>query len=52
MSQVALEAGEIALIDFLKIQETAQAALKDAAERAVLVQRDIATLNQVLGVTP
>lgn len=52
MSKVALEAGEIALIDYLKIQETAQAALKDAAEREVLVQRDIATLNQVLGVTP
>ena len=52
MSRVALEAGEIALIDFLKIQASAQAALRDALERAVLVQKDIATLNQVLGITP
>jgi len=52
MSRVALETGEVSLIDYLKIQTIAQTAIRDAAEREILVQRDIATLNQVIGVTP
>lgn len=52
MSKIAFEAGEIALIDYLKIQAGAQAAIRDAAERAILVQKDMATYNQVVGVTP
>jgi outer membrane protein TolC len=52
MSLIAFEAGEIALIDYLKIQAGAQAAIRDAAERAILVQKDTATYNQVIGVTP
>lgn len=52
MSRIAFEAGEIALIDYLKIQAGAQAAIRDAAERAILVQKDMATYNQVVGVTP
>jgi outer membrane protein TolC len=52
MSRLAFETGEISLIDFLKIQATAQAAIRDAAERAILLQRDIAVYNQVVGVTP
>jgi outer membrane protein TolC len=52
MSRLAFEAGEIALIDYLKIQATAQAAIRDAAERAILLQRDTAFYNQVVGVVP
>ncbi len=52
MSRIAFEAGEIALIDYLKIQAGAQAAIRDAAERAILVQKDTATYNQVVGVLP
>jgi outer membrane protein TolC len=52
MSKIAFEAGEIALIDYLKIQAGAQAAIRDAAERAILVQKDIAVFNQVMGVSP
>jgi outer membrane protein TolC len=52
MSRLAFETGEIALIDYLKIQSGAQAAIRDAAERAILVQRDTAIYNQVVGVTP
>jgi cobalt-zinc-cadmium efflux system outer membrane protein len=52
MSRLAFEAGEIQLIDFLKIQATSQAAVRDAMERAILVQRDIAFYNQVVGVVP
>ncbi len=52
MSKIAFEAGEIALIDYLKIQASAQSAIRDAAERAILVQKDISTYNQVIGVMP
>ena len=52
MSRLAFEAGEIQLIDFLKIQATAQAAIRDAMERAILVQRDTAFYNQVVGELP
>ena len=52
MSQLAFEAGEIQLIDYLKIQATAQAAIRDAMERAILFQRDTAFYNQVVGVMP
>jgi len=52
MSRIAFEAGEIALIDYLKIQAVAQAAIRDAAERAILVQKDTALYNQVLGIMP
>lgn len=52
MSKLAFETGEIALIDYLKIQAGAQAAIRDAAQRAILVQKDIAVYNQVVGITP
>ena len=52
MSRLAFEAGEIPLIDYLKIQATAQAAIRDAAERAILLKRDTAFYNQVVGVMP
>lgn len=52
MSRLAFEAGEIQLIDFLKIQATAQSAIRDAMERSILQQRDTAFYNQVVGVMP
>ena len=52
MSLLAFESGEIQLIDYLKIQANAQAAIRDAMERAILVQRDTAFYNQVVGVVP
>lgn len=52
MSRLAFETGEIALIDYLKIQAGAQAAIREAAQRAILLQKDIAVYNQVVGVTP
>ena len=52
MSRIAFEAGEIALIDYLKIQAGAQSAIRDAAERTILVQKDTAVYNQVVGVMP
>jgi outer membrane protein TolC len=52
MSRLAFEVGEIPLIDFLKIQANSQAAIRDAMERAILVQRDVAFFNQVVGQMP
>ena len=52
MSKIALENGEISMIDYLKIQSTAQTALKDAAERNILVLKDISTLHQAVGISP
>lgn len=52
MSKLAFESGEIQLIDYLKILATAQAAIRDAKERSITLQRDIATYNQVVGVMP
>ena len=52
MSRLAFESGEIQLIDYLKIQANAQSAIRDALERGILVQRDTAFYNQVVGVVP
>jgi cell division protein FtsL len=52
MSLLAFETGEIALIDYLKIQAGAQSAIRDAAQRAILVQKDTAIYNQVVGISP
>jgi hypothetical protein len=52
MNQLAFESGEIELINFLKIQSTAQTTIRDARERAILLQRDLAFYNQIVGVTP
>ena len=52
MSQIALENGEISMIDYLKIQTTAQTALREAAERKILVLKDISTLHQAVGISP
>lgn len=52
MSQKAFEAGELSLIDLLKIQERAQAAERNAIERALFIQRDTARYNQAVGELP
>lgn len=52
MNQLAFESGEIELINFLKIQSTAQMTIRDARERGILLERDLALYNQVVGVTP
>jgi outer membrane protein TolC len=52
MNRLAFDVGEISLIDYLRITASAEAAIRDAAERAILVQRDIAVYNQVIGITP
>jgi len=52
MSRLAFENGEIQLIDYLKMLSTAQAAMRDAQEKAILIERDIAYYNQVVGVMP
>jgi outer membrane protein TolC len=52
MSRLAFAAGEIQLIDYFKILANSQAAIRDAREKAILVQRDIAFFNQVVGELP
>jgi cobalt-zinc-cadmium efflux system outer membrane protein len=52
MGHLAFENGEVQLIDYLKVLTIAQAAIRDAHEKAILVERDIAFYNQVVGVTP
>lgn len=52
MNHLAFESGEIELINFLKIQSSAQATIRDARERAILLQRDLALYNQIVGITP
>lgn len=52
MNRIALETGEIQLIDFLKVQTTAQAAIWDAMQKEIQLKRDTAAHNQVVGVTP
>ena len=52
MAQSAFSAGEIDLMDLLKIQSRTQQAILNAKERAVLLQRDQALYNQAVGVAP
>ena len=52
MSYIAFESGEIALIDYLKIQTVAFAAIEDHAQREIVLKKDTAVYNQVVGVTP
>ena len=52
MSHVAFESGEIALIDYLKIQANAFSAIQESNQRGIVLQKDTAIYNQVIGVTP
>jgi len=52
MTELSFSAGEINLIDFLKIQSRTQRAILNAKERSIALRRDIALYNQSVGVMP
>jgi len=52
MANLSFVAGEINLMDFLKIQARSQAAIQSAQESAIRLQRNIALYNQAVGVAP
>jgi outer membrane protein TolC len=52
ITQLSFDSGEIDLFDLLKIQARSFAAIKQASEQALVLQRDIALYNQVVGVQP
>jgi outer membrane protein, heavy metal efflux system len=52
MSRIGFQAGEIQLIDLLRIQSRTQAAIRNARERNIRLQRDIARYNQAVGELP
>lgn len=52
IAQLSFTAGEIELMDFLRIQAHAQSALENAQESGIRFQRDIAFYNQAVGVMP
>ncbi len=52
MTQLSFSSGEINLLDLLKIQSRAFAAIRDAKESELKLQRDIAFYNQVVGQLP
>ncbi|MGZ8223252.1 MAG: TolC family protein [Methylobacter sp.] len=52
MTNSSFAAGEINLMDLLKIQSRTQQAVLNAKQRAIMLQRDIALYNQAVGVMP
>lgn len=52
MMQLSFSAGEIDLLDLLKIQAQTQLAVLTAKERAIIIERDFAFYNQAVGVLP
>ena len=52
ITQLSFDSGEIDLFDLLKIQERSYAAIQQASEQALVLQRDIALYNQAVGVLP
>lgn len=52
ISQLQFNTGETSLFDLLKISAAAQATLRAAGERSLLLKRDIAFYNQTVGVLP
>jgi outer membrane protein TolC len=52
MARLSFDEGEINLLDFLKIQARTQAAIQQAEEKIIFVDRDIAQFNQAAGVLP
>ncbi|GAB6140322.1 hypothetical protein JCM14076_10510 [Methylosoma difficile] len=52
MTHLSYSAGEINLIDLLKIQSRTNLAVLNAKERALILQRDQAFYNQAVGVLP
>ena len=52
MANLSFDAGEINLMDFLKIQARSQRAIQYAQESGLKLQRNIALYNQAVGVMP
>lgn len=52
MMDISFSAGEIDLLDLLKVKARTQQAILNAKERSVILQRDIAFYNQAVGVMP
>lgn len=52
MMQLSFDAGEINLLDLLKIRDRAFSAILQAQEQEIKLQRDIALFNQVVGELP
>jgi cobalt-zinc-cadmium efflux system outer membrane protein len=52
MMDISFSAGEIDLMDLLRVKARTQQAILNAKERAVILQRDIALYNQAVGVMP
>lgn len=52
IADLSFNAGEINLMDFLRVQERSQLAISNARESAIRLQRDIAFYNQAVGVMP
>lgn len=52
MTEISFTAGEINLLDLLKIQSRSLEALRNAKEQEVKLQRNIALYNQAVGVLP
>lgn len=52
MMEISFEAGEINLLDLLKIQARSLEAIRNAKEQEVKLQRNIAYYNQAVGVLP
>ena len=52
MMDLSFSAGEIDLMDLLKVKARTQQAILNSKERSVILQRDIALYNQAVGVMP
>jgi hypothetical protein len=52
MAQLSFSAGEINLMDLLKIQARSFNAIRHAKEHKVMLQKNIALYNQAVGVLP
>ncbi|QPK61651.1 TolC family protein [Methylomonas sp. LL1] len=52
MTEVSFNAGEINLLDLLKIQARSLEAIRNAKEQEIRLQRNIAMYNQAVGVQP
>jgi outer membrane protein TolC len=52
MTQISFTAGEINLLDLLKIQARSLEAIRNAKEQEVKLQRNIAFYNQAVGAQP
>jgi len=52
MARLSFDAGEINLMDYLKVQARTHAAIQQASEKNIMLQRDITLYNQAVGVLP